>query len=72
VTAPIIDCAGWASSQVVPIENYACVLMLHPIGSPGDTVIMEFVDVASNPSSPCSTSGLAGGTIGPLVPVLVQ
>ena len=72
VTAPIIDCAGWVSSQTVPIQDYACVLMLHPIGSPGDTVSMEFVDVSSSPSSPCSTSGLAGGTIGPLVPVLVQ
>ena len=56
----------------MPILSYACILMLHPIGSPGDTVIMEYVGSASDPASPCSTSGLAGGTTGPLVPVLVQ
>lgn len=72
VVAPVVDCAGWAASQTVPIESYACVLMLHPVGSPGDTVYMEFVGLANDPGSPCSTSGLAGGTIGPLVPVLVQ
>ncbi len=72
VVAPIVDCASWAGSQTVPLLAYACVLMLHPIGSPGDTVYMEFVGLSSDPSSPCATSGLAGGTIGPLVPVLVQ
>lgn len=72
VIAPVVDCAGWSSSQTVPIEGYACVLMLHPIGSPSDTVYIEYVGSASDPSSPCTTSGLAGGTIGPLIPVLVQ
>jgi len=70
--APVVDCAGWASSQTVPLQGYVCVLLLHPIGSPGDTVQMEYVGSASDPASPCSTSGLAGGTVGPLVPVLVQ
>jgi hypothetical protein len=70
--APVIDCAGWESSQTVPLQGYVCVLMLHPIGSPGDTVQMEFVGSASDPSTPCATAGLAGGTIGPMVPVLVQ
>ncbi len=72
VTAPIVDCSGWASSQTVPIQSYACVLLLHPIGSPGDTVTMEYHGQANDPTSPCATSGLAGGTVGPLVPVLVQ
>jgi hypothetical protein len=70
--APVVDCAGWASSQTVPLQGYVCVLLLHPIGSPGDTVQMEYVGSASDPASPCATSGLAGGTTGPLVPVLVQ
>lgn len=70
--APIVDCAGWVSSQTVPAVGYACILMLHPIGSPGDTVLMEYVGPANDPASPCSTSGLAGGSFGPLVPVLVQ
>lgn len=72
VIAPVVNCAGWASSQTVPLEAYACVLMLHPIGSPGDTVYMEYVGAANDPTSPCATSGLAGGTFGPLIPVLVQ
>jgi Flp pilus assembly protein TadG len=70
--APLVDCAGWASSQTVPIVSYACVLMLHPIGSPGDVVNMEYVGLANALGSPCSTNGLAGGSFGPLVPVLVQ
>jgi len=70
--APMVDCAGWASSQTVPIVAYACILMLHPIGSPSDIVRMEYVGRADDPSSPCATSGLAGGSFGPLVPVLVQ
>jgi hypothetical protein len=59
-------------SQTVPIEAWACVLMLHPIGSPGDIVRMEFLGLSSTAGSPCATSGLAGGTAGPLVPVLVH
>jgi len=33
---------------------------------------VEYVADASSPGSPCTTSGLAGGVGGPLVPVLVQ
>lgn len=70
--APMVDCGGWVSSQTVPIVGYACILLLHPIGSPGDIVRMEYVGAADDPASPCATSGLAGGSFGPLVPVLVQ
>lgn len=71
-TAPIVDCGAWASAQTVPILGWACVLMLHPISSPGDTVHMEFRGASNQPGSPCATSGLGGGTAGPFVPVLVQ
>ena len=70
--APVVDCAGWATSNTVPLQGYACVLLLHPIASPSDIVRMEYVGRANDPASPCASSGLAGGTIGPLVPVLVQ
>ena len=70
--APVIDCTGFASSQTVPILGYACVLMLHPIASTGDIVRMEYVGRADTPGSPCLTNGLAGGSFGPKVPVLVQ
>jgi hypothetical protein len=33
---------------------------------------LEFRGNAGAMTSPCSTNGLAGGTAGPLVPVLVQ
>lgn len=72
VPAPIVDCAGWASSQTVPIIDWACVLMLHPIGNPNETVYMEYLGLASAPGTPCASYGLGGGTFGPLVPVLVQ
>lgn len=64
VLAPVV-----IASKIV---DWACVLMLHPIDGPIVTVYLEYVDNASDPTSPCSSSGLAGGTNGPLVPVLVQ
>jgi hypothetical protein len=71
--APIVDCAALATShpQPVPLQGYACVLMLNPIKGPGD-VVMEYLGDPSSTGSPCSSFGLAGGTAGPLVPVLVQ
>lgn len=72
VTAPIVDCSGWASSQTVPIQAWACVLLLQPISSPSDTIYMEYRGRSNEPGSPCATSGLGGGTVGPMVPVLVQ
>lgn len=72
VTAPIVNCNGWASAQTVPIDGWACVLMLNPVGSPSDIAYMEIVGLASAAGSPCVTSGLAGGSSGPQVPVLVQ
>ncbi|CAN7306940.1 MULTISPECIES: pilus assembly protein TadG-related protein [unclassified Variovorax] len=66
VMAPVME----ASSG--PIDSWACVLMLHPIDSVQTTVYLEYVGNAGDPSSPCSSGGLAGGASGPLVPVLVQ
>lgn len=79
VTAPLVDCSSWAASnpQTVPILGYACVLMLHPMSNdngPSGTeeIWLEYRGASNDPASPCSTSGLGGGTAGPLVPVLVQ
>lgn len=72
VVAPIVNCASLSSpTQTVPVLGYACVLMLKPINGPTD-VILEVRGLASSPSSPCASFGLPGGTVGPLVPVLVQ
>jgi hypothetical protein len=72
--APIVDCAGWAGSQTVPILAWACILLLHPLSAPGDTVYMEYIGLPSTPGTPCATTGLAAGpgSVGPLVPVLVR
>ena len=59
-TAPVVDCAEWVSSQTVPILGWVCVLMLHPISSPGEIVRMEFLGSATTLGSPCTTYGIAG------------
>jgi hypothetical protein len=71
--APIVDCQALAGTnpQTVTLEGYACVLMLNPIKGPDD-IVMEYLGLPNDPGSPCSSFGLAGGTSGPLVPVLVQ
>jgi len=72
--APIVDCAGWAGSQTVPIIGWACILMLHPLSAPGDTLWLEYLGLSSTPGSPCATTGLPSGpgSVGPLVPALVR
>jgi len=81
VVVPVVDCESWKTSnpQTVPILGYACVLMLHPLSNDngpasGEEVWLEYRGSATDPSSPCATSGSVGGpgSIGPLVPSLVQ
>lgn len=71
--APIVDCEALAGTtpQTVALQGYACVLLLNPIKGPDD-VVMEYLGDPNASNSPCSSFGLAGGTAGPLVPVLVQ
>ena len=72
--APVVDCGAWASAQTVPIQGWACILMLHPIASPGDDVNFEYLGDASLATSICSyglPSGSGSGS-GPQVPTLVQ
>jgi hypothetical protein len=65
VATPVIN----GANQVI---DYACMLILQPLTSPTVDVQLEFVGNAGAASSPCTTNGLAGGTAGPKVPVLVQ
>lgn len=80
-TVPIVDCSSWAgtSPQTVPILGYACALMLHPMSNDNgpsgtDEVWIEYRGRSTDPASPCATSGSVGGpgSVGPLVPALVQ
>lgn len=65
VTVPVID----GSNHVI---DYACMLMLQPLSIPMTDTVLEFRGNAGAAGSPCTTSGLAGGSAGPLVPVLVR
>lgn len=71
---PIVDCAGWASSQTTLILKFACIVMLHPMASPSDPLYLEYQGLSDTPGSPCASIGLPGGTgnVGPLVPALVR
>jgi len=73
-TVPIINCGGYASAQTVPVLSYACILMLNPFQNPGDEVRLEYLGLSNAAGSACATSGMVGGpgSVGPLVPALVQ
>lgn len=64
---PIVNCALLALPGITtPVIAYACVFLLSPINGPND-IVLEFRSLGD-----CASSGLGGGTVGPLVPVLVQ
>lgn len=65
VTVPVVDASG-------KVIDYACMFMLHPLSGPSDDGHLEFRGNSGNVGVPCTTNGLAGGTAGPLVPVLVR
>ena len=76
VPVPIIQCAGFAGSQTLPVLNWGCALMLHPISQQGGPSIVqiEYIGLVSQAGSPCATVGSVGNSTstGPLVPALVQ
>jgi len=70
VTVPVIDGGGH-------VIDYACMLMLQPLTIPMGDTWLEYRGNAGKTTgpggaSPCTTTGLAGGVAGPLVPVLVR
>lgn len=65
VTVPVTD-------NTMKVVDFACMLMLQPLSIPMGNVQLEFIGNASNPTSPCSFSGMPGGAAGPLVPALVR
>ena len=65
VTVPVIDGGN-------RVTDYLCMLMLQPLSIPMTDTQLEFLGNAGAAGSPCTTSGLAGGSAGPLVPVLVR
>lgn len=71
---PIVDCSAWGGSQTVPIERFACVLLLHPMQGPGEDLAIEYRGFADETDSPCASLGTPGtiGGVGPKVPALVR
>jgi Flp pilus assembly protein TadG len=67
---------------VVPVVNgamvvvdWACMLLLQPITSDAGGMLpnwLEFLGLAGATGVPCTTNGMPGGTVGPLVPTLVR
>jgi hypothetical protein len=75
VIAPLVNCAGWAGSQTVPVLDWACVFMLHPMDNDSSLMLyLEYVGLVSAPNSPCGSFGGIGNatSTGPLAPALVQ
>jgi Flp pilus assembly protein TadG len=87
VAVPVVNCDDFTgASHQAEILSWACVLMLHPLdqnadadasacpGKTGNRAFLEYLGLANDPNSPCATAGMAGGpgSIGPLVPALVQ
>jgi hypothetical protein len=70
---PVVDCDDWGGTTT-PILKFACIVMLHPMDSPGDPLYLEYQGLSDLPGSPCATIGLPGGpgSVGPQVPTLVR
>ena len=81
-TVAVVDCNVLdAGAPTAPVLSWACILMLHPInfnsggsGTGADRMYVEYLGQSNDPQSPCASSGMVGGpgSIGPLVPALVQ
>lgn len=65
VSVPVLDASGTHP------DGFVCIFLLQPMPIPVTNIQVEYLGNASNANSPCTTTGLAGGT-GPKVPVLVQ
>ena len=86
MTAPVVNCSAFAKSTTSPITSWVCVFLLHPInnsagggkgattGTGANRMYLEYRGNASDPSSPCASNGLPGGSgsKGPLVAALVR
>lgn len=71
INVPIIDCAG----AIASIKGMVCVLMLNPMsnGATGD-IYLEYRGPSNSVTSPCAAFGAPSGpgSLGPMVPALVQ
>jgi hypothetical protein len=82
-TVSVVDCAGFVSGPTAPVNEWACVLMLHPInnaqggsetGTGSTRMYLEYLGRSNQANSPCATNGVPAGPtgVGPMVPALVR
>ncbi|GGH50781.1 hypothetical protein GCM10010975_03950 [Comamonas phosphati] len=67
VTVPVSQLDGSFDGKTL-----ACMLMLQPMQPSTLVSTFEYLGLSTDFNSPCTTSGIAGGTSGPLIPVLVR
>ena len=83
VTAAMVNCSVWNTSPSTnpPVLDFGCILLLAPVKDGGppaqwlqtsNTLDIEYLGLATAVNTPCASSGLGGGTYGPLVPVLAK
>lgn len=71
VVMPVTECSSSSCGNgAKPLIGWACALMLAP-KSANQVAEIEYIGNANDASSPCRSSGFAGGS-GPIVPVLTQ
>lgn len=86
-TTAVVDCDDFdGGSSTAPVNEWACIFMLHPInqgnegkggasGSEETTrMYLEYLGRSNEPNSPCATNGVPAGPggVGPMVPALVR
>lgn len=79
VPVPVIDCDGLDTKETAKLSSWACVLLLHPItnnmaSKDSREMAVEYLGAASDPTGPCASTGLPGGSGsgGPPVAALVR
>lgn len=79
VPVPVIDCNAFETTKKAVLKSWACVLMLHPISNnmsskTSKQMSFEYLGSATDPTSPCASNGLPGGSSssGPPVAALVR
>lgn len=62
----------WSGGNNTTLMDFACALLLEPMGGPGSSTYIEFQGLASAGTTPCFAQGTTGGNSGPKVPTLVR
>lgn len=77
-TIAVVDCDGFIDGSTAPVDEWACIMMLHPINNDGSgkeiRMYLEYLGRSNEQNSPCATNGVPSGpnAAGPMVPALVR